>query len=386
MIDGTDGSGKATQTQKLVERLKNNFYDVEMADFPQYGQKSSGLVEEYLNGKYGTADDVGPYRASIFYACDRYDASFKIKKWLEQGKIVVANRYVTANMGHQGGKIKDTAERKKYLDWLYHLEYEMFSIPRPDLNIILHVDAAIAQKLVDKKGGRDYIGGVKRDIHESDLNHLRAAEKVYLEISTAYPDFKLIECVQNGQIMTREEIGELIWSEAMTLIHPQPIQKYAPDFLSQNGQLINQEPAAEFILKIQRKSPLAKLPTKAHETDAGLDLYSSDYYSIMPGERMRINNGLVIAIPEGYVGLIWDKSGLATKSGLHTIAGVIDSGYRGELAVNVINLGQDIYNIAPGQKIAQLLIQKIENIEIIETIIDDNTDRGTAGFGSTGIF
>ncbi|MEK7097993.1 MAG: thymidylate kinase, partial [Patescibacteria group bacterium] len=128
VIDGTDGSGKTTQLGLLAERLKNLGHLVEIADFPQYNTKSAGLVEEYLSGKYGSADEVGPYRASIFYACDRYDASFKIRKWLEEGKIVISNRYVTANMGHQGGKIDGEKERKEYFDWLYNLEYETFSI------------------------------------------------------------------------------------------------------------------------------------------------------------------------------------------------------------------------------------------------------------------
>ncbi len=115
VIDGTDGSGKGTQTEILVNRLRNLGHDVAMADFPQYGQVSAGLVEEYLNGNYGKAEEVGPYRASIFYACDRYDASFKIRKWLEEGKIVISNRYVTANMGHQGGKISSQKRRKNIL-------------------------------------------------------------------------------------------------------------------------------------------------------------------------------------------------------------------------------------------------------------------------------
>lgn len=212
VIDGTDGSGKATQTNLLVERLRNSDYDVEIADFPQYGKKSAGLVEEYLNGKYGKAENVGPYRASIFYACDRYDAGFKIRKAIEGGRIVISNRYVTANMGHQGGKIKDLGERKKYFDWLYNLEYEIFSIPRPDLNIILHVDAEVAQKLVDKKGNREYIGGDKRDIHEDDLEHLRDAEKVYLEIAESFPDCMLVKCTKDGDIMTKVDISELVWN------------------------------------------------------------------------------------------------------------------------------------------------------------------------------
>ena len=99
VIDGTDGSGKTVQTSLLVERLKKEGHPVEFIEFPQYGQKSSGLIEEYLNGKYGSAEEVGPYRASIFFACDRFAASSKMKGWLSDGKIVVANRYVFSNMG-----------------------------------------------------------------------------------------------------------------------------------------------------------------------------------------------------------------------------------------------------------------------------------------------
>ena len=119
VIDGTDGSGKATQTELLASKLRRSGLDVAIADFPQYNSKSAGLVEEYLSGKYGSPDEVGPYRASIFYAADRYDASFVIREWLKQGKIVISNRYVTANMGHQGGKISNPLEKKHFFDWLY---------------------------------------------------------------------------------------------------------------------------------------------------------------------------------------------------------------------------------------------------------------------------
>lgn len=218
MIDGTDGSGKATQTQIIAKRLRKMGKKVKVFDFPQYGKKSAGLVEEYLNGKFGDAESVGPYRGSIFYACDRYDASFKIRKFIDEGTIVISNRYVTANMGHQGGKINDNKKRSKYFKWLYDLEYNIFEIPKPDLNLILHVDAKIAQKLVDNKGKREYIKGKKRDLHESDIEHLRNAEKIYLEIARTFPGFKLIECEENGNIMGREEIGELIWKNISNII------------------------------------------------------------------------------------------------------------------------------------------------------------------------
>ena len=105
VLEGMDGSGKATQTKLLAEVLKNKGYQVEKIDFPQYSKASAGLIENYLKGMYGSAKDVGPYRASIFYACDRYDMSFQIKKWLQEGKIIIADRYIASNIGHQGGKL-----------------------------------------------------------------------------------------------------------------------------------------------------------------------------------------------------------------------------------------------------------------------------------------
>jgi len=121
-------------------------------------------------------------------------------------------------MGHQGSKISDLNKRKDFLDWLYELEYDILQIPKPEANIILHVTADISQKLVDKKGHRDYVGGEKRDLHEGNLEHLKAAEATYLQIAKDYPDFDLIECVKDGEIMTREDIHELIWAKVKELL------------------------------------------------------------------------------------------------------------------------------------------------------------------------
>ena len=210
VIDGTDGSGKATQTKLLVEELTFSGYQVAMTDFPQYGTKSAGMVEEYLNGKYG---QVGPEAASIFYAIDRFDASFNIRQWLAEGKIVISNRYVTANAGHQGGKIADDTARFKYFKWLNNLEYEIFGIPKPDLNIILHMPAETAQQLVDQKSAKDreYVQGKKRDLHEADLNHLKNAEKVYLEIAKLFPNTKLVECVEKGNLLSPADVHNKVW-------------------------------------------------------------------------------------------------------------------------------------------------------------------------------
>lgn len=213
VIDGTDGSGKATQTQLLVDTLKAEGSGVEMADFPQYGQKSAGMVEDYLNGKYG---QLKPEAASIFYAVDRFDASFKIRQWLEDGKIVVANRYVTANAGHQGGKISDHIDRMKFFRWLDNLEYGIFNIPKPDLNIILHMPAEVAQQLVDRKSAlsREYAHGKKRDLHEADLQHLKNAEQVYMEIAKLFPNTKLVECTAGDRLLSPQEVHNKVWELA----------------------------------------------------------------------------------------------------------------------------------------------------------------------------
>ncbi len=213
MIDGIDGSGKGLQTELLQKRLAEAGKPVKLVSFPRYGEKSAAPIEEYLNGVYGTAEEVGPYRGSILYAVDRFAAAKDIRRSLDEGMIVVANRYVSSNMGHQGGKIIDPEERKRFFAWNYDLEYRIFAIPKPDFQLILHVDAAVAQELVDKKAAREYIKGAKRDIHEADLNHLQRAEETYKEIVRLFPeDFTFVECMENQQIATPEAIHEKIWA------------------------------------------------------------------------------------------------------------------------------------------------------------------------------
>lgn len=220
VIEGTDGSGKGTQFKELQKRLIDQGVGFETFDFPQYGQPSAYFVERYLNGEYGTPYDVGPYRGSTYYAMDRYQASFKMREALEAGRWVIANRYVGSNMGHQGGKITEAEERKKYFSWLDDLEFNIMGIPKPDLNIVLHMPAAEAQKLVDQKSQREYLGNKKRDIHEDDLNHLQNAEDVYVEICKLFPDtFTKIECMNGERLMSIEEVSNLIWQKVEPLLH-----------------------------------------------------------------------------------------------------------------------------------------------------------------------
>lgn len=208
VIDGTDGSGKKTQVDLLMKKLTKLGYNTKYVDFPQYDKISASLVEAYLNGEFGRADEVKPEIASIFFAIDRWSVSGEIKKALEKGTVVLANRYVSSNMGHQAGKIKDKVKLNKFLTWLDELEFEIFDIPRPDQVILLHLPCAVGQKLVDKKGFRNYIGGHKRDIHEKDIQHLKDAEKSYLYVAHK-EKWKIIECIdQKKNLLPIEEINQ----------------------------------------------------------------------------------------------------------------------------------------------------------------------------------
>lgn len=210
VIEGSDGSGKGTQFKLLVEKLRNLGHEVEIFDFPQYDQPSSYFVKQYLNGEYGTAEDVGPYTASIFFALDRYEAAPKIRQAINDGKIVIANRFTGSNMAHQGTKFDSKEERNGYFLWLDAIEFKMLDIPRPDLSLVLKVPAEIAQALVDQKESRSYTDK-KRDIHEADLEHLKKSVEVYDDLCNLFPaEFRQLDCVRNGQLMSIEQIHELI--------------------------------------------------------------------------------------------------------------------------------------------------------------------------------
>jgi len=226
VFEGIDGSGKSTQLKLLTKHLEQKGIKTAIIDFPQYGQKSAGLIEEYLTGKYGSAEEVGPYRASIFYACDRYAASFKIRKWLKEGKIVISDRYIGSNVGHQGGKIADKKERKKFLKWLYNLEYKIFNIPKPDITFLLKTSPEISLRLSGKISDRIkkekksiYLGAQKQDIHEKDLEHLKNSLKAYLEAAKINPqEIKVINCVEKGKLLPPEVIHQKIWKISEKII------------------------------------------------------------------------------------------------------------------------------------------------------------------------
>ncbi len=137
-------------------------------------------------------------------------------------------------------------------------------------------------------------------------------------------------------------------------------------------------------IKIKRLHPEAVIPHFAHQADAGMDIFSTETVVIKKGERKKIATGIAIELPEGYVSLVWDKSGLATNHGLTNLAGVIDAGYRGEYFITMLNTGDADYTIEKGHKIAQILIQKVEHPTIEEVTELSDSERGAGGHGSSG--
>jgi dUTP diphosphatase len=138
-------------------------------------------------------------------------------------------------------------------------------------------------------------------------------------------------------------------------------------------------------LKVKLIHPDAKLPVYGHPGDAGLDLFSVVDRDLRPGEVYAVPTGIQVAIPPGFVGLVWDKSGISLK-GVHRLAGVVDAGYRGEVQVVMINLGREPFPLKKGMKIAQMLIQPVASVSVVESGTLDDTSRGEGGFGSTGLY
>ncbi len=220
VLDGLDGSGKGVQTKLLIDRLRKDNLEVEMADFPQYGNWSSAFVEKYLRGEFGSLQEISAKKASLFFALDRYAASFKIKQLLLDGKIVISNRYVSANKGHQLGKLSAEDERKHFLSWVNEMEYSILGIPIPHLTFFLHMKPDIGQRLVDQKQERSYTQGLKRDIHEADLNHLKNAERAFLFCLKNDPieNWQHIICFENDEPRAVESIHEEIYEKVKKLL------------------------------------------------------------------------------------------------------------------------------------------------------------------------
>ena len=215
VFEGTDGSGKSTQFQRLCRRLEEEGTEFRRLVFPQYDKPSSALLRMYLKGEFGTRpSDVNPYAASTFYAVDRY-ASWK-QVWGEYhrgGGLVLADRYTTSNAVHQASKLPPE-ERTVFLNWLFELEYGKLGLPKPDLVLYLDMPIEVSQKLLLERYHGD---SGKKDIHESHLDFLRACRE-----SARYAGQRLgwreIPCAKDGEPLPVEEIHRAVLAAVSPLL------------------------------------------------------------------------------------------------------------------------------------------------------------------------
>ena len=215
VLEGNDGSGKATQTELLLQRLRAEGREAEKIDFPRYDNNTFGsLIGECLAGKHGDFLNLDPKIASSLYALDRFESGAHIREQLEKGVTVVADRYAGSNQIHQGGKIENERQREEFLLWLEKVEFGILDIPRPDLTVYLRVPIETSLKLLGEKRAAKNIelGERERDVVEEDRS--------YLERSIATADWLVkregwgvVECMEGEVLRSREDIHESIWGE-----------------------------------------------------------------------------------------------------------------------------------------------------------------------------
>lgn len=215
VIEGLDGSGKATQAQLLLDELLSRGVKARKISFPNYESDSSALVKMYLKGDFGKdPDDVNAYAASSFFAVDRY-AGYK-NDWgifYNDGGILIADRYTTSNAVHQCSKLPEN-EWNAYLNWLFDFEYHLLGIPEPDMVIYLQADTKISQKLMDNRYHGD---SAKKDIHESNIEYLNRSRAAAEYCREAYK-WGTVRCIEDGNMRSMDDIHKDVMGLASLIL------------------------------------------------------------------------------------------------------------------------------------------------------------------------
>lgn len=217
VIEGTDGSGKQTQTNLIYERLIKDKKSVFKTSFPDYDSQSSGPIKEYLSGNISSnPNDISPKAASCFYAVDRYISYKKnIEQYYNDDKtILLFDRYISSNLLHQGGKLLannyDFEKLDKFSDWLFNLECNDLELPTATCVFFLHVPVDFSLSLMKDRENK-YSHSTKKDIHEIDPTHLKNAEASGMYFAKKL-NWHIIECVRNGILRSIEDINDEIYS------------------------------------------------------------------------------------------------------------------------------------------------------------------------------
>jgi dTMP kinase len=200
-IEGIDGSGKRTQVDLLTLTLKARGYSVLSTGFPQYDSWFGKMVGQFLNGELGPLESVDPHFTTLLYAGDRFEAKPKLEAALDNGQIVLADRYVGSNLAHQTARVAP-AKRSDFLEWIEHLEYNIYGLPHESLILYLRVPPFEAQRLIARKSTRSYTTAQK-DLLEASLHHLEDAAEMYDSLSRL-PPWATIQCFDAALNAMRE--------------------------------------------------------------------------------------------------------------------------------------------------------------------------------------
>jgi dTMP kinase len=214
VIEGVDGAGKSTQIKLLRDFFSDRGYKCEYLHFPRTEAPYFGeLISRFLRGEFGTISEVDPYLVAMLYAGDRKDAAQMIRSWLNEGKVVLLDRYTYSNIAYQCAKLKEIPEQDRLMKWILKLEFEHFLIPRPDLNIFLDVPFAFTEKkLSGKRTGEDrrYLNG-SRDIHEESLDFQKKVRDIYLRVSQSDNMLEVVNCSSSEEkMLPPDEIFKLL--------------------------------------------------------------------------------------------------------------------------------------------------------------------------------
>lgn len=210
VLEGLDGAGKSTQVKLLKEYIQNKGEKLEYLHFPRFDAPVYGdLIAKFLRGDFGAIDQVHPQLVALLFAEDRRDAAKQIREWLDDGRCVLLDRYVYSNIAYQCSKIKDKERARELRDWIFELEYNIYKIPRPDVNLFLDVPISfVDKKLKENREGedREYLQG-KEDIHEANIQFQIDVRELYLEQTVLDNDFVRVECSgTEGQMLPPQEI------------------------------------------------------------------------------------------------------------------------------------------------------------------------------------
>ena len=209
VLEGLDGSGKSTQVKLLKQYFENNNINYKYLHFPRTEEGLFGdLVARFLRGDFGKNDQVNPYLVALLYAGDREHAAKQIQQWINEDTYVLVDRYVLSNIAFQCAKIENHLDKKKLTDWIFHLEYEYFNIPQPDIELFLDVPFTFTKQSLDNNrigDDRSYLQG-KVDIHEENLNFQEIVRQEYLRLLSEKENYFKIDCYDNQNLIMNPEI------------------------------------------------------------------------------------------------------------------------------------------------------------------------------------